>query len=69
MATCSITGKRWMNGNKVSHSNIKSPKRSDANIQRKRIFDPETGRFVRVKLSTRALKTLNKKSLSQALRR
>ncbi len=69
MATCSITGKRWMNGNKVSHSNIKSPKRSEPNIQSKRIFDPETGRFVRVKLSTRALKTLNKKSLSQALRR
>lgn len=68
MATCSLTGKRWMNGNKVSHSNIKSAKRFDANIQKKRVFDPETGRWVRLKISTRALKALNKKSLSEALR-
>jgi large subunit ribosomal protein L28 len=68
MATCSLTGKRWMNGNKVSHSNIKSAKRFDANIQKKRVFDPETGRWVRLKISTRALKSLNKKSLSEALR-
>ena len=68
MATCSLTGKRWMNGHKISHSNIKTPKRFGANIQSKRIFDVETGRWVRVKLSMRALKTLNKKSLSDMLR-
>lgn len=69
MAVCEITGKRWMNGNKVSHSNIKSPKRFDANIQSKRIFDIETGRWVRVKISTRALKSLNKMTLRQALKK
>lgn len=68
MARCQLTGKRWMNGHKVSHSNIKSKKRWHANVQRKRIYDPDTGRWVRVKLSTSALKTLNKKSLSELLR-
>ena len=68
MARCQLTGKRWMNGHKVSHSNIKSHKRWNPNLQSKRVFDVETGRWVRVKLSTSALKTLNKKSLSEMLR-
>jgi large subunit ribosomal protein L28 len=68
MAKCQVTGKRWMNGNKVSHSNIKTKKRWNPNIQSKRVFDVETGRWVRLKISTSALKTLNKKSLSQLMR-
>jgi large subunit ribosomal protein L28 len=69
MAVCEISGKRWMNGSKISHSNIKSPKRFSANIQSKRVFDVETNRWVRVKISTRALKSLNKMSLREALTR
>ena len=69
MAVCEISGKRWMNGSKISHSNIKSPKRFSANIQSKRIFDVETNRWVRVKISARALKSLNKMSLREALTR
>ncbi len=68
MAICAITGKRWMNGNKVSHSNIKSPKRAKPNIQNKRIFDVETGRWVRLKVSAKGLKVLNKKGLADVLR-
>jgi large subunit ribosomal protein L28 len=68
MAKCQVTGKSWMNGNKVSHSNIKTKKRWNPNIQSKRVFDVETGRWVRLKNSTSALKTLNKKSLSQMMR-
>jgi large subunit ribosomal protein L28 len=64
MAICSVTGKSWMNGNRVSHSNIKTKRRLSANIQTKRVFDVESGRWIRVRLSTRALRTLNKKSLS-----
>jgi large subunit ribosomal protein L28 len=69
MAVCEISGKRWMNGSKISHSNIKSPKRFSANIQSKRVFDVETNRWVRVKISTRALKSLNKMTLREALTR
>ncbi len=67
MAVCEVSGKRWMNGSKISHSNIKSPKRFQANIQSKRLFDIETGRWIRVKISTRALKSLNKKTLREIL--
>lgn len=63
MARCELTGKKWMNGHKVSHSNIKNKKKWGVNIQTKRVFDVETGRWVRLKISTSALKTLNKKSL------
>jgi large subunit ribosomal protein L28 len=69
MASCSLTGKRWMNGHKISHSNIKTPKRFGATIQKKRIFDVDSGRWVKVTISMRALKTLNKMSLSQFVRR
>ena len=68
MAKCELTGKSRMNGNKVSHSNIKTKKVTKANIQSKRIFDVETGKWVRMKISTSALRTLNKKSLSAMLR-
>ncbi len=68
MAVCAITGKRWMNGNKVSHSNIKSPKRAKPNIQNKRVFDVETGRWVRLKITAKGLKVLNKKGLADVLR-
>lgn len=68
MARCQMTGKRWMNGHQVSHSNIKTKKRWNPNIQSKRVYDVETGRWVRLKISTSALKTLNKKSLSEIIR-
>ena len=65
MAVCAVTGKKWMNGNKVSHSNIKSPKRTHPNIQSKRIFDIESGKWIRLKVSARGLKVLNKKTLRE----
>jgi large subunit ribosomal protein L28 len=65
MAKCELTGKSYLNGHKVSHSNRKAPKRSRPNIQTKRVFDVETGRMVRIKVSTRALRTLNKRTIRQ----
>jgi len=67
MAICTLTGKAWMNGNRVSHSNIKTKCRLNPNIQSKRIFDIESGKWIRLKISTRALRTLNKKSLRAVL--
>lgn len=64
-----ITKTRWMNGHKVSHSNIKTKKRWNVNLQTKRIFDTETGRWMKVRLSTSDLRTLNKMSLSAFLRK
>ncbi|MBI4818539.1 MAG: 50S ribosomal protein L28 [Deltaproteobacteria bacterium] len=50
-----------MTGRLVSHSNRKTQTRRYVNIRSKRIWDPEKGAFVRVKISTRALRTLSRK--------
>ena len=60
---CTLTGKRPNVANKVSHSNIKTKKRQLPNLQTRRIWFAEESRFIKIKLSTRALRTLNKKSL------
>lgn len=65
---CSITGKGPLSGNNVSHANNKTRRRQLPNLQNKRIFVPELGRFVRIKLSTRALRTIDKKGLLSFLR-
>jgi large subunit ribosomal protein L28 len=69
MAICALTGKKQMFGNKVSHSNAKTKRATKPNIKKKRIFDLETGRFVKIALSTRALRTLNRQSLSSMVRK
>jgi large subunit ribosomal protein L28 len=62
---CQLTGKRPNTANKVSHSNIKTKKRQLPNLQTRRIWYPEEERFVRLKLSTSALRTLRKKGLKE----
>jgi large subunit ribosomal protein L28 len=61
---CQLTKKRPNVANKVSHSNIKTKKRQLVNLHTKRIWYPEEERFVTLKLSTRALRTLQKKGLA-----
>lgn len=65
---CDLTGKRPNVANKVSHSNIKTKKRQLPNLQIRRLWWEEEGRFVTLKLSTRALRTLRRKTLGQFLR-
>ena len=65
---CPLTGKGPMAGNNVAHSNKRTRRRQLPNIQMKRIFLPEENRWVRIKLSARALRTITKKGLLQYLR-
>ena len=60
---CVLTGKRPNVGYKVSHSHRRSKKRQLPNLQVKRIWWPEGGRFVRMRISTRALRTIDKRGL------
>ena len=60
---CLISGKAPLVGNNVSHAHNKSKRRQIPNLQNKRIFVSELNRFVRVKISTRGLKTVNSKGL------
>ncbi len=55
---CSITGKRPRSGNKVSHSQRHTRRRWIPNVKKKRIMI--NGKLVRIKLSMRALRTLEK---------
>ncbi len=57
---CQLTGKRPITGNNVSHSNAKTKRRFLPNIQKKRFFIPELDKWVSLKISTKALKTINK---------
>ena len=61
MAKCSLSGKKYLTGNLVSHSNRKTKTRRNANIRSKKIWDPEKGMYVRMKVSARALRTLSRK--------
>ena len=57
---CQITGKSALVGNKVSKSNIKTKRKQFPNLQTKNIFVPELGRKIKLKVSTSALKTIDK---------
>lgn len=65
---CTVTGKRRNVGMKVSHSHIRTKKVQLPNIQSKRLWLEDEGRFVRVRLSTRALRSVTRVGLSEWLR-
>ena len=60
---CQVTGKRPITGNTVSHSNIKTKRRFLPNLQSKRYFLAEENKWVTLKLSTEAIRTINKNGL------
>jgi len=65
---CQITGKRPKVGNKVSHANNKTKRRFYPNLQTKRFFIPEENKWITIKLSTKALKTINLKGITAVLK-
>ena len=62
---CELTGKRPLTGNNVSHAHNKSKMRQLPNLKTKRIWVPEENKFVTLKISTSALRTLKKKGYSK----
>ncbi len=67
---CDLTGKKPLSGNKVSHANNRSRTKQNPNLQTKRVFDPESGKTIKLRLSTSAIRTLDKiGSLSKFLRK
>lgn len=65
---CQLTGKGTAFGNNVSHSHRKTRRTFKANVHKKRIFLPEEGRYITLSLSTRALRTLQKKGLAAMMK-
>lgn len=60
MPKSDLTGTNKLKGNKVSHSNIKTKRWQNPNLQERRIFVPELKRYVRLRLTTREIRTLDK---------
>ena len=66
---CKITNKRPLVGNNVSKSNIKTKRRQLPNLQSKRIFVPELNKYVKLKVSTSAIKSIDKLGLIPYLKK
>ncbi|MBR8828958.1 MAG: 50S ribosomal protein L28 [Gomphosphaeria aponina SAG 52.96 = DSM 107014] len=60
---CQLTGKKANNAFAVSHSHRRTKKLQEANLQEKKIWWAEGNRFVKLRISTKAIKTLNKKGI------
>lgn len=66
---CQISGKSNQFGHRVSHANNKTKHTFRPNLQTKRIFVPEEGRYVRLNVSTRVLRTIDKIGLAATLKK
>ena len=64
---CQITGKKVMVGNNVSHAKNKTKRRFYPNLQTKKFYLPEQDEWITLKISTSALKTINKKGITACL--
>ncbi len=65
---CLVTGKKPMVGHSVSHSNIKTKRRFLPNLQTKRFFFAEEDRWITMKVSTDAIRTINKNGLATVVK-
>lgn len=65
---CQVTGKKPMGGNKVSHSNIKTKRRFLPNLQTKRYYLVEEDKWITLKVSTEAIRTINKNGLHNVVK-
>lgn len=65
---CQITGKKALVGNNVSHAMNKTKRRFEVNLIKKRFYLTDQEKWITLKLSTSALKTINKKGLAAVLK-
>ncbi len=65
---CELTGKKAMTGNNVSFSNKKNKRKFNVNLTKKRFYIPEEDKWVTLKVTTSALKNINKKGISAVIK-
>ena len=68
-AHCMLTGARPGFGNRISHSHRRTSRRFDPNIQSKRYWLAGEGRYVRLRLSTKGIKTVDTIGVEAAVAR
>ena len=64
---CQVTGKRPITGNNVSHSNIKSKRRFLPNLHSHRFWVESENRWVKLRVSTKGLRIIDKKGIDVVL--
>ncbi len=65
---CELTGKKAMVGNNVSHAMNKTKRKFKANLVKKRFYLPEEDKWITLKVSTSALKNINKRGISAVIK-
>jgi large subunit ribosomal protein L28 len=65
---CELTGKKANNAFAISHSHRRTKRLQNVNLQSKRVWWPQGNRWVKLRLSTNAIKTLEKKGLEAMAR-
>lgn len=65
---CDLTGKKAMVGNNVSHAMNKTKRKFNVNLVKKRFYLPEEDKWVTLKVSTSALKNINKKGIDAVIK-
>ena len=65
--TCQVTGKRATSGNNVSHANNKTKRRWLPNLHERRFWVPSENRWIRLRVSTAALRTIDKNGIDAVL--
>ena len=64
---CVVTGKRPMVGNNVSHANNKTKRRFKPNLHHHRFWIPSEERFIRLRVSTKGMRIIDKKGIEFVL--
>ena len=64
---CQVTGKRPMTGNNISHANNKTKRRFLPNLQRRRFWVETENRWVSLRLTNAALRTIDKNGIDAVL--
>ncbi|UJP05295.1 MAG: 50S ribosomal protein L28 [Nitrosomonas sp.] len=64
---CEVTGKKPMSGHNVSHANNKTKRRFLPNLQRRKFWVESESRWIRLRLSNAALRTIDKNGIDSVL--
>lgn len=67
-AHCQLTGRKPGFGNSISHSHRRTARRFDPNVQSKRYWLPAERRYVRLTLSAKGIKTVDRIGIDKAVR-
>ncbi|MFT4126805.1 MAG: 50S ribosomal protein L28 [Gordonia sp. (in: high G+C Gram-positive bacteria)] len=66
-AHCQVTGARPGFGKSVSHSHVRTSRRWNPNIQRRRYYLPSEGRYITLRVSARGIKTIDRRGIESVV--